>query len=82
MRCIIKDIGPMKTNCAQTKTILLLLGAAMFTVGSAHADTWDLLTLRDGVYFTSGIANAKHGLFGLITDDESRTLEIWGRTSP
>jgi len=54
----------------------------MFKVAPARADTWDLLTLLDGVYFTSGIANEEHGLFGLITEDESRTLEIWGRTSP
>ena len=61
----------MKTNCAQTTTILLLLGAAMFTVASARADTWDLLTLRDSVYFTAGIADEEHGLFGLITEDEN-----------
>ena len=82
MRWIIKDIGPMKMHCGQTRTILRLLGAAMFEVAPARADTWDLLTLLDGVYFTSGIANEEHGLFGLITEDESRTLEIWGRTSP
>ena len=31
---------------------------------------WDLLPLGDGVYFTAGIADEEHGLFGLITEDE------------
>jgi len=69
MRCIIKDIGLMKTNCAQTKTILLLLGAAMSTVTSARADRWDLLKLGDGVYFTARIADEEHRLFASITED-------------
>jgi len=30
---------------------------------------WDLLTLGDGVYFTAGIADEEHGLFGIITED-------------
>jgi uncharacterized protein (TIGR03118 family) len=30
---------------------------------------WDLLPLGDGVYFTAGIADESHGLFGLITED-------------
>jgi len=30
---------------------------------------WDLLPLGEGVYFTAGIADEEHGLFGLITDD-------------
>src|SRR6267143_1966191 len=30
---------------------------------------WDLLPLGDGVYFTAGIADEAHGLFGLITED-------------
>jgi len=30
---------------------------------------WDLLPLGDGVYFTAGIADEGHGLFGLITED-------------
>jgi uncharacterized protein (TIGR03118 family) len=30
---------------------------------------WDLLTLGSGVYFTAGIADEAHGLFGLITED-------------
>ena len=69
MRSIIKDIGSMKTNYAQTKTISLLLGAAMVTVPCARADTWDLLTLGDGVYFTARIADEEHRLFALITED-------------
>jgi uncharacterized protein (TIGR03118 family) len=31
---------------------------------------WDLLPLGEGVYFTAGIADEEHGLFGLITEDE------------
>ena len=31
---------------------------------------WDLLPLGDGVYFTAGIADEEHGLFGLITEDK------------
>jgi uncharacterized protein (TIGR03118 family) len=31
---------------------------------------WDLLPLGDGVYFTAGIADEGHGLFGLITEDQ------------
>jgi uncharacterized protein (TIGR03118 family) len=30
---------------------------------------WDLLPLGSGVYFTAGIAEEEHGLFGLITED-------------
>ena len=30
---------------------------------------WDLLPLGNGVYFTAGIADEGHGLFGLITED-------------
>ena len=30
---------------------------------------WDLLVLGDGVYFTAGIADEGHGLFGIITED-------------
>ena len=65
-----QDSGPMKTNRARTKTTLLFLGAAMFTLAYARADTWDLFTLGEGVYFTAGIADEEHGLFGLITEDE------------
>jgi uncharacterized protein (TIGR03118 family) len=32
---------------------------------------WDLLPLGEGVYFTAGIADEEHGLFGLITEDEA-----------
>ena len=43
----------------------------------SHADAtpleidglWDLLPLGAGVYFTAGIADEEHGLFGLITED-------------
>jgi uncharacterized protein (TIGR03118 family) len=31
---------------------------------------WDLLPLGSGVYFTAGIADEGHGLFGLITEDQ------------
>ena len=31
---------------------------------------WDLLPLGEGVYFTAGIADEEHGLFGLITEDK------------
>jgi uncharacterized protein (TIGR03118 family) len=30
---------------------------------------WDLLPLSDGVFFTAGIADEEHGLFGIITTD-------------
>jgi uncharacterized protein (TIGR03118 family) len=30
---------------------------------------WDLLPLDDGVFFTAGIADEEHGLFGIITED-------------
>ena len=30
---------------------------------------WDMLPLGSGVYFTAGIADEEHGLFGLITED-------------
>jgi len=32
---------------------------------------WDLIPLGNGVYFTAGIADEDHGLFGLITEDEN-----------
>jgi uncharacterized protein (TIGR03118 family) len=31
---------------------------------------WDLLPLGTGTYFTAGIADEEHGLFGLITEDQ------------
>ena len=54
----------MKTTHALTKIALLLLGAAMFTVASARADTYSwtnlqsdiagvALPLGSGVYFTA-----------------------------
>ena len=30
---------------------------------------WDMLPLGSGVYFTAGISDEQHGLFGLITED-------------
>src|SRR5947209_8588589 len=30
---------------------------------------WDLLPLGNGVFFTAGIADEEHGLFGIITED-------------
>ena len=30
---------------------------------------WDLLPLGSGVYFTAGIGDEEHGLFGIITED-------------
>ena len=30
---------------------------------------WDMLPLGNGVYFTAGIADEAHGLFGIITED-------------
>src|SRR5205814_1124238 len=33
---------------------------------------WDLLPLGDGVYFTAGIADEAHGLFGIITEDQNK----------
>jgi hypothetical protein len=32
---------------------------------------WDLLLLNDEVFFTAGIADEEHGLFGVITEDEA-----------
>ncbi|PYJ64743.1 MAG: TIGR03118 family protein [Verrucomicrobia bacterium] len=31
---------------------------------------WDMLPLGSGVYFTAGIADEEHGLFGIITEDQ------------
>jgi uncharacterized protein (TIGR03118 family) len=33
---------------------------------------WDLLPQAGGVFFTAGIADEEHGLFGIITEDEER----------
>ncbi len=50
-------------------------GAFIETISKADATPlqvdglWDLLPLGTGVYFTAGIADEAHGLFGLITED-------------
>ena len=50
-------------------------GAFLETISRANGDPvqfdglWDLLPLGAGVYFTAGIADEEHGLFGLITED-------------
>ena len=63
----------MKTKHAYIKIGLLLFGAAMFTIASARADTysWTNLQSGDDVYFTAGISDEEHGLFGLITEEEN-----------
>jgi uncharacterized protein (TIGR03118 family) len=53
----------------------LMTGAFIETISKADATPlqidglWDLLPLSAGVYFTAGIADEEHGLFGLITED-------------
>jgi len=50
-------------------------GAFLGTISAADGTPlvfdglWDLLTLGSGVYFTAGIGDEEHGLFGLITED-------------
>ena len=50
-------------------------GAFIETISHADATPlqidglWALLPLGSGVYFTAGIADEAHGLFGLITED-------------
>src|SRR5438132_8848692 len=50
-------------------------GAFLETLSTANGTPlqfdglWDLLPLGGGVYFTAGIADEAHGLFGLITGD-------------
>ena len=50
-------------------------GASLGTINRADGTPlqfqglWDMLVLGDGVYFTAGIADEGHGLFGLITED-------------
>ena len=50
-------------------------GASLGTINRADGTPlefqglWDMLVLGDGVYFTAGIADEAHGLFGLITED-------------
>jgi uncharacterized protein (TIGR03118 family) len=52
-----------------------MTGAFLETISKADATPlqvdglWDLLPLGTGVYFTAGIADEEHGLFGLITED-------------
>jgi uncharacterized protein (TIGR03118 family) len=52
-----------------------MTGAFIETIKKADATPlqidglWDLLPLSAGVYFTAGIADEEHGLFGLITED-------------
>src|SRR6187455_2210844 len=49
MRCIMKTIEPMKTNYGYAKIVLLLLGAAMFTVASARADTYSWTNFQSDI---------------------------------
>jgi uncharacterized protein (TIGR03118 family) len=50
-------------------------GASLGTINRADGTPlqfdglWDMLPLGSGVYFTAGIADEDHGLFGLITED-------------
>ena len=50
-------------------------GAFLETLSTANGTPlqfdglWDLLPLGNGVYFTAGIGDEEHGLFGLITED-------------
>ena len=50
-------------------------GASLGTINRADGTPlqfdglWDMLPLGAGVYFTAGIADEEHGLFGLITED-------------
>src|SRR3954454_9023315 len=49
MRCIMKAIEPMKTIHAYTKVGLLFLGAAMFMVASARADTFSWTNFQSDI---------------------------------
>ncbi|HST29934.1 MAG TPA: hypothetical protein VLK27_03755 [Chthoniobacterales bacterium] len=50
-------------------------GASLGTINRADRTPlqfdglWDMLPLGAGVYFTAGISDEEHGLFGLITED-------------
>jgi len=44
-----KTIEPMKTNYAYAKIVLLLLGAVMFTVASARADTYSWTNFQSDI---------------------------------
>jgi len=52
-----------------------ITGAFLGTISQADGTPlqfdglWDMLPLGTGVYFTAGIADEEHGLFGLITED-------------
>jgi uncharacterized protein (TIGR03118 family) len=52
-------------------------GASLGTINQADGTPlqfdglWDMLPLGSGVYFTAGISDEEHGLFGLITEDSS-----------
>ena len=52
-----------------------LTGAFLNTISQADGTPlqfnglWDMLPLGSGVYFTAGIADEEHGLFGIITED-------------
>src|SRR6266436_4870695 len=49
LRCITKRRELMKTNHAYTKIVLLLLGAVMFTVASARADTYSWTNFQSDI---------------------------------
>src|SRR5881392_4501149 len=49
MRCIIKTIKPMKTIHAYKNFSLLFLGAAMFMVASARADTYSWTNFQSDI---------------------------------
>src|SRR3954449_1987445 len=53
MRCIIKTIEPMKTIHAYKNFSLLCLGAAMFMIASARADTYSWTNFQSD---TPGVA--------------------------
>ena len=36
---------------------------------------WDLLPLNDQVFFTAGLADEEHGLFGVITEDQEESRQ-------
>jgi hypothetical protein len=44
-----KGIAPMKTNNTYTKIVLLLVGAVMFKVASARADTYSWTNLQSDI---------------------------------
>ncbi len=50
-------------------------GASLGTINRADGTPlafdglWDMLALGKGVWFTAGIADEGHGLFGVITED-------------